>query len=322
MTDVRTSSHISDEGLIHEALMYRSGPELTETVEAFVREAAEAHEPVLVALPGEMLERVRAVVGDGGADGRSEVRFEDMRDIGRNPSRLLPMMEDWVREHEAEGRVRMVSETVWPGRSYPETAECLRHEALLNQVLAQAPATILCPFDAEQLDPETLAGAEATHPTVLEGGRRRPSTSYGSTAPVELDERWPLEPSGDPVSAHDLGPSLQELRHAVADDPLISAMTEDRRSDFLMAVNEAATNAVRYGDGSCSARIWHDGRGVVAEISSVSEMTDPLAGRCPRPEPDAVSGRGLWLINQVCDLVELRSGEHGTTMRLHMQDAA
>jgi len=29
----------------------------------------------------------------------------------------------------------------------------------------------------------------------------------------------------------------------------------------------------------------------------------------------------LWLVNQVCDLVELRSGEDGTTVRMHMRRA-
>jgi hypothetical protein len=29
----------------------------------------------------------------------------------------------------------------------------------------------------------------------------------------------------------------------------------------------------------------------------------------------------LWLVNQVCDLVELRSGADGTTVRMHMRRA-
>jgi hypothetical protein len=30
-------------------------------------------------------------------------------------------------------------------------------------------------------------------------------------------------------------------------------------------------------------------------------------------------GWGLWMVNQVCDLVEIRSGDWGTDVRLHMR---
>ena len=46
-------------------------------------------------------------------------------------------------------------------------------------------------------------------------------------------------------------------------------------------------------------------------------ITDPLAGQ-RRPAPDATGGHGLWLVYQVCDLVELRSDASGTTIRMHM----
>jgi hypothetical protein len=39
-----------------------------------------------------------------------------------------------------------------------------------------------------------------------------------------------------------------------------------------------------------------------------------------RRGPDG-RGHGLWLVNQVCDLVELRSGDAGTTVQLHMRRA-
>jgi hypothetical protein len=42
----------------------------------------------------------------------------------------------------------------------------------------------------------------------------------------------------------------------------------------------------------------------------------PLAGRI-RPEIDQASGHGLWLVNQLCDLVQVRTSEHGTVVRAH-----
>jgi hypothetical protein len=44
-------------------------------------------------------------------------------------------------------------------------------------------------------------------------------------------------------------------------------------------------------------------------------------GRTP-PSPDQRAGRGLWLANQLCDLVQIRSTEAGTVVRLHMRGGA
>jgi anti-sigma regulatory factor (Ser/Thr protein kinase) len=304
--------------------MYRGEDEFTDAVGTFLGAATAADEPVLLALPGEHLEQFRGLAGHSG-----RLAYQDMREVGRNPNHLLPLMKGWIAAQgsvgapsaaDPERRMRIVSESVWPGRSYPERAECLRHEALVNAALADAPVTLLCPYDAARLDAETLAGVELTHPAILEDGRRRPSLAHPGLAALDLDEIWPLEPPSAPVHEHDLGTSLQELRQAVAADPLAGGLSSDRRSDLVLAVNEATTNAVRHGEGGCSARIWHDGRCLVTEIVSDSAVRDPLTVRRSRPAPEADGGRGLWLINQVCDLVEMRSGHAGMTLRLHMRD--
>ena len=47
-------------------------------------------------------------------------------------------------------------------------------------------------------------------------------------------------------------------------------------------------------------------------------IEDPLVGR-ERPRPDQANGRGLWIANQLCDLVQVRSGHDGTEVRLRMR---
>ncbi len=47
-------------------------------------------------------------------------------------------------------------------------------------------------------------------------------------------------------------------------------------------------------------------------------ISEPLVGRRP-PALERQSGRGLWLANQLCDLVQLRSTPDGTTVRLHVR---
>jgi anti-sigma regulatory factor (Ser/Thr protein kinase) len=37
------------------------------------------------------------------------------------------------------------------------------------------------------------------------------------------------------------------------------------------------------------------------------------------PDGEQEGGRGLWLINQLCDLVQLRSSPEGTSVRMSMR---
>lgn len=85
-----------------------------------------------------------------------------------------------------------------------------------------------------------------------------------------------------------------------------------------MAVNEIATNSVRHSGGSGTLRVWRDGHVLVCEVRDGGQLQDPLADR-RRPAPDQNGGRGFWLANQLCDLVQVRSYPAGTTVRLHMQ---
>jgi len=312
MDDARTSSHDPRPGFVHEALMYRDLSEFEGAMQAFLQEAADAGEPVLVALPGPHLEHTRAALGEAMA----EARCEDLERVGRNPGRLLSMIEEWVSAHG--GRARVVSEVVWPGRSHAEAVEALRHEALVNHALAGSAATIMSPFDAGQLDADILAGVEMTHPTVVENGRRRAGTAYTDPLSTAFGELWPLDDPTGPVTEHPLDGSLMELRRAIAEDPALAGLTAERRSDLVFAINEATSNAVRHGDATCMTRIWHDGEEVVTEVSTPSAIDDVMVGR-RRPAEDALEGRGLWLINQICDLVELRSGTAGMTLRMHVR---
>ena len=57
---------------------------------------------------------------------------------------------------------------------------------------------------------------------------------------------------------------------------------------------------------------------VVCEISDRGRVADPLADR-RLPLADGARGRGFWIANNVCDLVQVRSGDDGTVVRLHVR---
>lgn len=299
--------------LTHRALLYRDREQLERAVRDFVQSAVQAREPVLALLPRVNLEWLPSALGELA----SNVRFEDMSLAGRNPNLLLSLIQEWIDEHD--GRARIISESVWPGRSYAEVTEGLRHEALLNLVLESRPTIILCPYDAENLDPEAVRGAELTHPQVIYGeGTPCPSRHYGDPEQLLVGRRWPLQAPPGSASEHPFEGDLAALRRSVERDPALRDLSSERRYDLVFAINEAVTNAVVHSDGKCRTRIWSDDGMVVSEVNSAASLSDNLAGR-RRPPLDATAGRGLWLINQVCDLVELRSGEDGTTLRMHVR---
>jgi len=88
----------------------------------------------------------------------------------------------------------------------------------------------------------------------------------------------------------------------------------------VLAVNELATNSIRYGGGRGEMLLWREGQTLLCEIRDEGHITDPLVGRS-RPAPEANNGRGLWLANQLCDLVQIRSSPAGSRVRVHKEVA-
>jgi anti-sigma regulatory factor (Ser/Thr protein kinase) len=91
---------------------------------------------------------------------------------------------------------------------------------------------------------------------------------------------------------------------------------EQETGDLLVAVNEVATNSVHYAGGKGTFAIWQEDDRLLCEIRDHGVLEDPLAGR-ERPAPSWARGRGLWLANQFCDLVQIRPTPQGNIVRLH-----
>jgi anti-sigma regulatory factor (Ser/Thr protein kinase) len=91
-----------------------------------------------------------------------------------------------------------------------------------------------------------------------------------------------------------------------------------RTDDLVLAVNELATNSVRHGGGEGTLRMWTHENVVVCEIHDAGHITDPRAGQIP-PTPDQPSGRGLWVVNCLTDLMQIHSSPTGTVVRVHMR---
>jgi hypothetical protein len=64
--------------------------------------------------------------------------------------------------------------------------------------------------------------------------------------------------------------------------------------------------------------IWVEDGHVVCQISDGGHIKNPLVGRVPPDLNDATGGRGLLLVNQLCDLVRVHTRPGATTIRIHV----
>jgi ubiquinone/menaquinone biosynthesis C-methylase UbiE/anti-sigma regulatory factor (Ser/Thr protein kinase) len=302
-------------GLVHAAMLYRGTDEYLDGILRFVRHGVTVGEPVLVAVPGARGDLVRAQLG-APAD---IVRFVDMAEVGGNPGRIMTRLLYAFSDEHRSGRVRVVGEPIWVGRSEVEYPECVQHEALLNLALTDCPMTILCPYDAAGLGPSVLADAASTHPMLVEHGEWRPSTGFADPASVVDVWNQPLpEPGGVPstlVFTAPHGPrQVRRLAHEVA---ARAGLTGRRLTDLLIAVNEVAVNTLLHTGRPGLFSIWCADGQVVCQVQDSGHITDQLAGRrCLAPHD---IGHGLDLVNDLCDLVRIHTRRGETTIRLHMQ---
>ena len=240
-----------------------------------------------------------------------------MAQTGRNPARLIPELSAFLQEHPGQ-RVRYIGESIWPGRSEAELCEATRHEALINLAFASAAVSILCPYDVRGLAASVVGGVQRTHPAILQAGRTQPATSYAGrgVVPAECEDPLP-EP---PADAQTLGyeTSLRQVRDLVASHGTAFGMDADRLTNLVIAAGEITANTLRHTSAGGTFWIWHTGEEIICQVHDQGWITDPLAGR-QRHSPED-SGHGLWVVNQVCDLVEIRSSQAaGTIIRLHMR---
>ena len=110
---------------------------------------------------------------------------------------------------------------------------------------------------------------------------------------------------------------LSPLRRLVKARARALGLAPARVVDLVLAVGEATANTIRHAGGAGTLRIWHDDAEIVCEVSDLGRIENPRAGQLP-PPAGTRGGQGLWIIQQACDRVELRSSEAGTVIRMHV----
>jgi anti-sigma regulatory factor (Ser/Thr protein kinase) len=300
----------------HELLEYTDGADgFVRRTLPYVSRALTAKEPVLVAVAGEKAELLREALGEEAA----KVGFTDMYLLGRNPGRIISAWREFLAHHVGErGRALGIGEPIWPGRSAAELGECHRHESLLNLAFdGGQPWHLLCPYDVDGLDDQVIEAAQHTHPFVAEDDGVGGATAVPRTPRAARPFDGTLTPPAS-SDVHELAftaEKLGALRHFLSDWSKQQLLPPASTEELVLAVNELATNSIRYGGGSGRLLVWREQEVLHCEIRDAGHIQDPLIGRS-RPAPEQHTGRGLWLVHQLCDLVQIRSSPEGTVIRL------
>jgi len=293
----------------HEAVLYGDREEYLAGTLPEIQQALAGDGAVLVAVSDDK----RALLQEALGAEADAVAFADMRSLGRNPACIIPAWRDFLRE-AGPGPIVGIGEPVWPGRSDAELVECSRHESLLNLAFdGGRPWRLLCPYDTARLAPEVLEEACRNHPHV----DRERSVTYGGRDAVMTREDAlpaPAAPAAELLfGRHDL--SL--VREFVGLQGRRAGFDADRLEDLVLAANELATNSMRHAGGSGILRTWQDDDTFFCEVRDRGRIDDPLAGR-EYPTGLRGGGRGLWIVNHLCDLVQMRSSASGSVVRLSM----
>lgn len=295
---------------MHQAALYDGLESLLPAVLPFIREGIAQGEPVLVAMLPERLTAIEAALGSDA----TRVDFVDMGELGANPACIIPEWRRFLEDAGQEGPVRGVGEPVWSGRREVEIQEAALHEALLNVAFHDGPGwQLLCPYDVSALPAAVIDDALRNHPVTHDPGI---DPGYAGRAQALALFSGALPPAPSTADVFEFGPrDLAGLRSLVSGLARQAGVHRPAGDDLVLAAHELATNSIMHGGGAGRLKAWTDAGAFVVEVSDTGVIEDPLVGRDLLQEL-AENGRGVWMANQLCDLVQVRSGAAGTVVRL------
>jgi anti-sigma regulatory factor (Ser/Thr protein kinase) len=143
-------------------------------------------------------------------------------------------------------------------------------------------------------------------PGTMRGARRHLRDPIGGARarPTELD-----------FTIDELG----ALRRLVAEAAASASLDDERAADLVTAVNELATNSICHGGGRGTLRLWREGRTLTCEVRDRGHLPPAAQRKRECPDADAMNGRGLWLVDRLCDNVQISSSsEGGNAVRVRM----
>lgn len=111
---------------------------------------------------------------------------------------------------------------------------------------------------------------------------------------------------------------LSAVRRFVDAAAAEAGVDRTRRSDIVLAASELAANSIVHGGGTGEVRVWWEPDAFLCEVVDGGVIYDPMVGR-RRPDPEQLNGRGLWIVDQVTDRLEVHSDANGSAVRFRIE---
>ncbi len=305
-------------GFTHDVLFHDTSDALVDTVVPFLATGLDAGESAVVCLTERTSRLLDAALGHD-----PRVAFLARDDVYSTPAGTISAYQEIIDGYVSAGahRVRVVGEAV--AHTSPEAnAEWGRYEAVVNQAMQRLPVSALCTYDTRRLDEKVVELGRRTHPRLASNGIRTPNPDY--VEPAEHLRRTsvvtadPVESTDPDLDLPDLT-SLDDLRLRLETVLLRRTTLAEVAGDFILAVNEVATNAIRHGRPPVGVRIWVAPLRLLCTVTDQGQgFDDPFAGYIwPGTRTAAATcGMGLWLARRLCDRVDMFDGPSGFTVRL------
>ncbi|HTX63824.1 MAG TPA: ATP-binding protein [Acidimicrobiales bacterium] len=311
----RTVTRITPVGFLHTAVLHRTTEELVDQLAPLVGGWLSMRDRVFVNLSSPRADALRVALG---ADA-DRVRWSDASRWLPHPARRLRALQELVagEERRGSGQLRFVTERAFPTGPPELVNEWERFDAVLNDAFESAALTIVCVFDLAVL-PGAAERAGCTHP-VLGVDPALPSDRYLGARDFLARPRTVSEL---PESAVRAGGCVTPTRARELVRTGLAGSLEDGAKfpahavDHLAVVTtELVTNAWQAGARWIQASCWRDAGEMGVQVDDDGPgLTDPFAGY-RRPSSSVVGGRGLWIVRQLADLVEIVPSGQGTTAR-------
>jgi len=299
----------------HECWLYRGDTEFVDMMVPFIRDGLARDQPIMVAVPQPRLHALRDALGDDAAG----VAWADMADLGANPARIIPAWQEFLDKHRGDQRpVRGIGQPIWVGRGQPETVEAQFLEALLNMAVPpDTPLWLLCPYDTTALPDDVIDEALRSHPVLADADGYRGSIHYGGAHHADLLFSEPLPEPAAPTTVIAFDPDRRRHIDRLTRAAVAAGAGADRATE-LAAAAAAIAAAAHHDSGRVRILLWQDRTAVLCEITDPAVIDNPMTGRSATPATGADRrDRAIRRANELCDLVQVRSGEDGTTIRIH-----
>ncbi|MET8093517.1 ATP-binding protein [Micromonospora sp. NPDC005220] len=127
-------------------------------------------------------------------------------------------------------------------------------------------------------------------------------------------EEPPSAPRVDTM-AYEVATDLRPLRAFVCHGAMAQGLSAERVELLALAVSELATNTLQHTTGGGLVRLWAEGDQVFCDV--VDQGPPRALGR-DMPAANAVRGRGLAIVEQICDEVRVLTAGEGTVVRIRL----